>query len=129
MTWRISARSGFMKPLRWSTGLLLRKLDVSCLTSRPLISSVNCCRLCECVFYRHIPLLNSSHFIANFINSAWDKLRSLWSCWKDHLEGCRFMLQHPLAYTHYSPCLMMRWWKLFHLRHQSVEWVYRWWES
>lgn len=78
---------------------LLRKLDLSCLTAGPLISSVNCRRLCRRGFYRHIPLLKSSHFMTISINSLRDNLRSLWGWWKDHLGGCCLTLQH-LADTH-----------------------------
>lgn len=79
---------------------LLRKLDLSCLTAGPLISSVNCRRLCRRGFYRHIPLLESSRFTTISINSLRDNLRSLWGRRKRSSQGCSLTLQHPLVFTH-----------------------------
>lgn len=58
--------SGLMVPLALLTYRpLLWKLDLR----RPLISLVNCRRLCCCVFYRHNPLPKSSYFTTISINS------------------------------------------------------------
>lgn len=43
----------------------------------PCFSTVNCLWSCRCAFYRLIPLLNSSAFTTNFVNSR-DNLRCLW---------------------------------------------------
>lgn len=136
---------------------LLRKLDLSCLTAGPLISSVNCRRLCRRGFYRHIPLLKSSRFMTISINSLWDNLRSLWGWWRDHLGGLSFdapapsrihIYTHTFIYIHYMSCVAHSLPSLYLMirdsppplgdgndspdiegeRTQSVEWVYRWWE-
>lgn len=63
----------FMRPYGLLTyWALLRKLDLSCLTAGPLISSVNCHTLRCSAFYWHIPLPKSSRFTTISINSAWD---------------------------------------------------------
>lgn len=92
---------------------LLRKLDLSCLTAGPLISSVNCHRLCRRGFYRHIPLLKSSRFMTISINSLGDNLRSLWGWWKDHLRAVVWRsntLSHPHLYTHTHSSLVCAVW-------------------
>lgn len=104
----INTLSGWICPAVWfmeALGLLtyralLRKFDLSCLTAGPLISSVNCRRLCRRGFYRHIPLLKSSHFMTISINSLRGQSPlSPWGWWKDRLGGCRLPLQCPRAHT------------------------------
>jgi len=149
-----------MKPLGLLTyRALLRKLDLCCLTAGPLISSVNCHRLCRCGFYRHIPFLKSSPFMTISINSVWDNLRSLWGLWGDHLgvvvwcfsTFSKHIQTQARKHTHIHACILRavsltlfphdqrcppaqrwRWFRLSQMstkRTQSVEWVHRWWES
>lgn len=85
---------------------LLRKLDLSCLTAGPLISSVNCHRLYRSGFYRHIPLPKSSRFTTISINSVWDN--STLGADRKITSGLSFDTSLPHTHTPILHYLMIR---------------------
>lgn len=130
--------SGLMEPLALLTYRpLLWKLDLR----RPLISRVNCRRLCRRVFYCHHQLLKSSYITTISINSLPETISNL--CRAEgkitagrlcsqapcpavcHMTGDAHRL--PLLLRHRS--LLMDTIQTWRLRTPAVEPVHRWWES